>query len=279
MSEFVTPSYMRKVQTLHLHSQLMSLLSINSSSEVDIGWEQSRIAIPNNSCSQCAFTAPWLWEDVPEPESFISCSCHYWWPIRTHCQIQHPKCMASQSCNFIHLRILPNNDLVERVSMRWHQFLICLWEHQVAHLWPSVDAVDRLQCEWVPEPNALVCCPSSWSQQPSLERTPSNCLHCCLMLGKLGQVSGLMCWPDKHLVIIATWGQLVLVMETPLQAADLLLVSKQPLLEVLLCPHIPDENGSVSAACCNQRTIPCTCSYPVGMTCQTPHYLLLINVP
>jgi len=64
--------------------------------------------------------------------------------------------MPSQSCNFFHGWILPNNYLIERVAMSAHQLVIGLREDEVADLRASVDSAQGVQSQRVPEPDVLV---------------------------------------------------------------------------------------------------------------------------
>lgn len=64
--------------------------------------------------------------------------------------------MASQRRNFLHSGVLPHNNLVERVPMGGHEFIVGLRENQVAHLGACVYRRDWLKSHGVPEPDVLV---------------------------------------------------------------------------------------------------------------------------
>jgi len=52
--------------------------------------------------------------------------------------------VPSQSCNFFHCRILPHDDLIERIAMSADDLVHVFRKHQVAYLGASVDVVDGL---------------------------------------------------------------------------------------------------------------------------------------
>ena len=62
--------------------------------------------------------------------------------------------------------------------------------------------------------------------------------------------------PYHQLVIIATTGKL-LVVERPLQPADLLFVSREARKVLVRGPQIPTENLAVSRTRAHKRPIPC----------------------
>jgi hypothetical protein len=53
--------------------------------------------------------------------------------------------------------------------------------------------------------------------------------------------------PNEEFIIIPTGGNLVFIMHAPLETTDLLFMSQQPLLIVLVSPNVSDEYGPVPA--------------------------------
>ena len=93
--------------------------------------------------------------------------------------------MTGQSGHFLHRRVLPNNYLIEGITMRADNLICCLREHKIADLRASVNALKWLHGVRVPESNTLVSGATTRSQQTSLIRVPSNCLDGCFVLTKL----------------------------------------------------------------------------------------------
>ena len=125
--------------------------------------------------------------------------------------------------------------------MRAHEFVVCLREYEVADLGAGIDGAQWLQSLRIPKPNVLVRCSSPCCQQPSVQGAPVDCLDSRLVLTKSCQwfarvtLAGL---PDHELVVIATGGKHRIVMRTPSQTANLLLMALQIHYEVALRPHI-----------------------------------------
>ena len=78
-------------------------------------------------------------EDIPKAQGLIACSGHYGGAIRGHGQIEHSIGVTSEGGHLFHLRVLPNIYLVVRVTMRRHDLVQTLAEHQVAHLRSDID--------------------------------------------------------------------------------------------------------------------------------------------
>jgi hypothetical protein len=91
-----------------------------------------------------------------------------------------------------------------------------------------------IQRQSVPEPDASVSCAPSTRQQPMLMWRPSYCFNSCNVIGEPSLGTGtVMQAPNQQLVVVAARGQLLLVV-TPLEAADFLLVPDQLGFEVVL---------------------------------------------
>lgn len=93
--------------------------------------------------------------------------------------------MAGQGGHFLHGRVLPDDDLVQRIPMSAHNLVGGLREHQITDLRACIDALKRLHAVGVPEPDALVSCSTACGQEPCLIRMPGDGLHCCLVIAEL----------------------------------------------------------------------------------------------
>ena len=121
------------------------MITFNSdiSSKIIGAWEKARVSTSNDSLSSKRATlgASCLWEYVPKPEGFVTCSCDNGASIWVHCQVENSECVPSQSGNFLHRWVFPHNHLVQRVAMGAHKFIIGFGEDQVANLTTCVDTV------------------------------------------------------------------------------------------------------------------------------------------
>ena len=119
--------------------------------------------------------------------------------------------MACQGLHFLHGGILPQDNLVEGVSMRAYDLMSCLREHQVADLGPCVNGVQWLQRVSVPEPNVTIGCSTASGQETILMGRPADSLDCRRVLMELhnGLVRSQI--PYHEFVIIATGRQLLVV--------------------------------------------------------------------
>lgn len=96
--------------------------------------------------------------------------------------------------------MLPNRgQLSSSCSGRTHQLVGVFGPGQVAHLGPSVDALQGLPRERVPEADAAVGCAPTRGQKPMLVWGPGNGFDCCQVLCVLlhGTQAGVI--PDKEL--------------------------------------------------------------------------------
>ena len=64
--------------------------------------------------------------------------------------------MSRQCDNLTHARIPPNHDLVQRISVRAHNFIAILRPCQIANLAARVDAGQADTAQGIPEPDATV---------------------------------------------------------------------------------------------------------------------------
>ena len=93
--------------------------------------------------------------------------------------------MSSQSRHSFHARVFPYVDLVLTVAVSGHEFIHVLGEHQVAYLTASLNGLERLELEGIPELDRSVLSSSARGEQALLMRRPGDCLDCGLMLTKL----------------------------------------------------------------------------------------------
>jgi len=91
---------------------------------------------------------------------------------------------------------------------------------QIAHLWSSVNTLQRPTSYGVPEPDSSVCRPTSTSQETVLMGWPCYRLDRGKVLGIRLYRTNAACVPDKQLVVITSWCQ-VLMVRRPLQATHL----------------------------------------------------------
>ena len=107
--------------------------------------------------------------------------------------------------------------------------------------------MQRLQSVRVPETNVAVCSSSTRSQKAILMRRPAYSLDCSCVLVELDYWLVWVQIPNHQFVIVAARCEL-LIIEAPLQAANLLLVTHQ-LAEVrALSPQVSLQNVTVTAA-------------------------------
>jgi hypothetical protein len=81
-------------------------------------------------------------EDVPESQSFITRPRYYGASVRAHRQVKYSVGVAREGGSLLHLGILPDVDLVLRVSVGTDKFIQSLAEHQVADLGTNVHGFD-----------------------------------------------------------------------------------------------------------------------------------------
>jgi predicted small metal-binding protein len=96
-------------------------------------------------------------EDIPESESFISCTSDYSLAIRTHSQIKDPIGVSSKNCKFLIFWVVPDDNLVERVAVSAHKFVDIFREDQIANLRSRINDMRLYTLEGVPKPNRAIC--------------------------------------------------------------------------------------------------------------------------
>ena len=101
-----------------------------------------------------------------------------------------------------------------------HQFVWVFWPRQIADLWPSVDALQGLTGQRVPEADALVSRAAPAGQQAVLMRRPRDGLDRSEVFRVRLDGSSACDVPHKQLVVVATAGK-VLVVRRPLEATNL----------------------------------------------------------
>lgn len=69
--------------------------------------------------------------------------------------------MPGKRGNLVHLRVLPDGDLVLGVAMSRNYLIYCFGEHQVADLAAGVHCIQQTTLQAVPETNCFVGCPTS----------------------------------------------------------------------------------------------------------------------
>lgn len=93
--------------------------------------------------------------------------------------------MTSESGKFLHRWVFPNDHLVQRIAVSADELIVCFREDQVAHLRAGVDAVELLEADGVPEPDALVSSATSGCQEASVQWAPVDSLDGRLVIREL----------------------------------------------------------------------------------------------
>ena len=104
------------------------------------------------------------WEHIPESQGFVSSSGNQSLAIRTCCQVQHSVGVSCQCCHSLHAGVLPHIDLVLAITMGGHELVDVLGEHQVANLTASLNGLQWLQLQGVPELDGPVLSSTSRSE-------------------------------------------------------------------------------------------------------------------
>lgn len=92
--------------------------------------------------------------------------------------------MPCQSCQLLHGRVLPNDDLVLRIAVGTYQLIEVLGEEEIAHLTAGLERTERSEGEGVPEANASVSCASTTREETVLVGRPCDCFHCCNVISE-----------------------------------------------------------------------------------------------
>lgn len=107
---------------------------------------------------------------IPEPKSLVAGACHECLSVGTASKVKDPKGVACERGQLFHGWVLPNEYLILRVPVSTYQLVDVLRKHQVAHLAPCLQVVDRLKRVRVPESDALVGRASAAREEPVLVR-------------------------------------------------------------------------------------------------------------
>ena len=114
--------------------------------------------------------------------------------------------MPNEGSDFLHGGIFPYYYLIQRVSVRAHDFVDSLREHHITYLTASVDKVNRLERVGVPKSNAPVGSAAASGQKAMLMGTPSDGLDCGRVLGELGHRL-LRVWAPNHQLVVISPGR------------------------------------------------------------------------
>lgn len=112
--------------------------------------------------------------------------------------------MACEGCDLLHGWVLPHNDLVERVAVSGYNLVVVLTEHQVTNLTSSVDRVNWLQRQRVPELNASISGTSACGEKSVLMRRPANCFYSSGVLRESSHGLAALNVPDEQFVVVAS---------------------------------------------------------------------------
>ena len=95
--------------------------------------------------------------------------------------------MTGQSCNLLHRRVFPHVYLVLAIAVCGDQLVDVLGEHEVADLAASLDRLQVLQFNRIPELDGAVLGSTSSGQQSLLVWRPRDCLDSSLVLVESGE--------------------------------------------------------------------------------------------
>ena len=90
--------------------------------------------------------------------------------------------------------------------MSAHDLIYIFTEQQITHLRPSVNAIDLLGSQRVPETDCSVSGTTSWGEKPVLMGRPADCFDSGSMALEFYDRVGGVEVPDVELVVIATGG-------------------------------------------------------------------------
>ena len=135
-----------------------------------------------------------------------SSTSNYCLSIRTNSQIQNPHGMSCQSSDFLHRRILPQNNLIKTVPVSRYQFITILTKNKIADLTASINTVQLSECISILKPNSPISSASPTGQQIVLMRRPSYSFNCSLMAIELAQFRLILNTPHNQFIIITPTG-------------------------------------------------------------------------
>ena len=115
-----------------------------------------------------------------------------------------------------------------------------------------------------------------------MQGRPVDGLHGCLVLGELGEGLRALRGPYEQLVVVATRGQLVLVVEAPTETTDFLTVLCQFHVACRGRSQVSDQDRAVFATRREDgcvQVVPGKRADPGEVAVEGPHLLFLIDVP
>lgn len=165
--------------------------------------------------------------------------------------------MARQRSDLGHGWVLPHHNLIKRIAVRTDNLVTRTRESQVANLTSGVNAVETGAAKGIPESDASICRAATAGEETVLVRTPSDGLYSRRVLGKLVNWLRLVLnIPNEELIVISTGGKMGGLIEGPLEATNLLLVSLQERSMLLLRTYVAKVNGTIATATCQSRPAP-----------------------
>jgi len=157
--------------------------------------------------------------------------------------------VARQLGQLQHRRVLPDKNLILRVTMRAYQLIGMLRPRQVAHLRARIHRLQILSSQSIPEANTPIRSASARGQQAVLVWRPRDRLHSgnMVVVSLYRRVAAIHI-PHEQLIIVASRCQEHMV-RRPFQATHFLLVSSQ-LAFALVGRHtnVSEKNISVTGA-------------------------------
>mmetsp|Transcript_31408 Transcript_31408/g.59737 ORF Transcript_31408/g.59737 Transcript_31408/m.59737 type:complete len:488 (-) Transcript_31408:17-1480(-) len=155
--------------------------------------------------------------------------------------------MTRQGCNLLHRWVFPDNNLIQRITMRTNKLIAILRKGQIANLTPRINTINPLPRQTIPKANTPIRRSPSARQQPMLMRTPSDRLDRRRMIRKrVKRLSVLLHIPHQQLVIVPARREHGTLVERPLQPAHLLLVPAQPHLVRRIRPRIAEVDEPIA---------------------------------
>lgn len=127
-----------------------------------------------------------------------------------------------------------------------HYLLRVLGEHEIAHLWACINAIDQCGIQSVPKLDCFISSSSSWCQDPMVMGAPGNSLDCCAMRGKFADRDSAFSAPYEKLIVVTSRSKQVVV-EWPLQSTNFLRVTFIFWYDLIIAlPDVSHLNGTVS---------------------------------
>ena len=132
--------------------------------------------------------------------------------------------MPRQTDHLLHLRILPDDDLVLGVAVRADDLVAVAAPDQIAHLRSRVDFADHGAGKGVPELDATVGGAATGGEEVVLVRGPGDGFDGGDVGGEAVEWGFVEFVPDAELVVVAAGGELP-IFRVPAEAADFLFVA------------------------------------------------------